>query len=82
MDAALTFSGLRVTSGALGHAARVQACARVLGAGYAELFVRMDEWRRERGDVSYAAVQPSAAAVNAMEADARDLVAAVEQLLR
>lgn len=81
MDAALTFSGLRVTSGVFGHAVRVQACAGALGAGYAELFERMDVWRRERGDVSYAAVQPSAASVAAMEEDARDLIAAVEQLL-
>jgi hypothetical protein len=81
MDAALTHAGLRVTSGAYGHGVRVRAAESVLGAGYEELFERMDVWRRERGDVSYAAVQPSGASVDAMESDARDLVAAVEQLV-
>lgn len=81
MDAALTYAGLRVTSGVGGHAARIEACASVLGAGYRELLDRMDVWRRERGDVSYAAVQPSAAAVESMETDARDLIAAVDEFL-
>lgn len=39
---------------------------------------RMDEWRRERTDVSYAAVTPSAATVAALQGDATDMVAAAE----
>jgi len=61
---------------------RVRATASVLGAGFTELFVRLDEWRRERHDVSYAAITPSAADVAAIQADARDVVAAAEGHLR
>jgi hypothetical protein len=81
MDAILTAVGLRVGSGEDSHAVRVNAAAEVLGAGYAELFERLDEWRRERHDVSYAALTPSAGAADAMRGDARDIVAAAATLL-
>lgn len=82
MDAVLAVEGLRIGSGEGSHAVRVRATASVLGAGFTELFERLDEWRRERHDVSYAAITPSAADVAAMQADARDVVAAAEGHLR
>jgi hypothetical protein len=81
MDAVLTDAGRRVTSGTHSHAVRISECAGLLGEGYVELFDRMDYWRRERGDVSYAAVTPSSSTVAAIQADARDLVDAAAQFL-
>jgi hypothetical protein len=54
----------------------------VLGAGFSDLCDRLDEWRRERHDVSYAAITPAAADVAAMQADARDVLAAAEEFVR
>ncbi len=48
----------------------------------AEIEKRVDFWRRDRADVSYAAVQPSAVSVSALQNDARDLVAAAEHFVR
>ena len=78
MDGVLAAVGLRVLSGEDSHLVRVEAVRGVLGDGYADLFDRLDLWRRERHDVSYAAITPSAADVAAMQADARDVVAAAE----
>ncbi len=78
MDAVLAVEGLRVGSGEDSHAVRVEAAASALGAGFADLFYRLGEWRRERHDVSYAAITPAAADVAAMQADARDVLAAAE----
>lgn len=76
MDAVLTVEGARIGSVEGSHAVRIEATSSFLGAGFAELFERLDEWRRERNDVSYAAIMPSAAHVAAMQADARDVLAA------
>ena len=51
----------------------------ILGEGFADLFDRLDVWRRERNEVSYAAVTPSAADVAAIQIDARDVLAAAER---
>ncbi len=81
MDAILTASGQRVGHGVDSHAVRVEGAAAILGAGYTELFERLDEWRRERHDVSYAALTPAAADVAAMQTDARDVVGAAATFL-
>ena len=78
MDALLAIDGLRVSSGEDSHAVRVEGARRVLGAGYRDLTDRLDEWRRERHGVSYAAITPGEADVAAMRADARDILEAAE----
>ena len=78
MDAVLAVEGLRVGNGEDSHAVRVEAAASVLGAGFADLFERLGEWRRERHGVSYAAITPAAADVAAMQGDARDVLAAAQ----
>jgi hypothetical protein len=78
MDALLAVEGLRVGSGEESHAVRVEGARRILGGGYGDLCDRLDEWRRERHGVSYAAVTPAAADVAAIQADARDILAATE----
>src|SRR5438876_4898311 len=52
MDALLAVEGLRVGSGEGSHSVRVEGCRTILGAGLDELCDRLDEWRRERHDVS------------------------------
>lgn len=79
MDAVLAIEGLRVGSGEESHTVRVEEVSRILGSGHADLFDRLDEWRRQRHRVSYAAVTPAAADVAAMQADARDVLAAAER---
>jgi hypothetical protein len=74
MDAILAKAGLRVGSGVDSHRVRIEAVAGLVGTGYAELFVRLNEWRRERGGVSYAALTPSQSVVVAMQGDARDIL--------
>lgn len=81
MDAVLTHVGRRVTSGTHGHAARIGECRAHLGGGYNELMDRLDEWRRERGDVSYRAARSSDAIVAAIQGDTADLIAAAEQFM-
>lgn len=81
MDAVLAASGMRVGRGQDSHAVRIEACRAAAGGGYAELCTRLDEWRRERHDVSYAAITPAAADVAAMQADARDMLEAAKQHL-
>jgi hypothetical protein len=81
MDAVLANAGLRIGRGDDSHVVRVEAAQGVLGVGYSELFERLGEWRRERHEVSYAAVTPSAADVAAMQGDARDVIAAVESVI-
>lgn len=82
MDAVLAAAGLRVGSGEDSHAVRVDGARGVLGGGFEELFDRLDEWRRERHDVSYAAITPAAADVAAMQTDTRDVLAAAEDHVR
>jgi hypothetical protein len=81
MDTVLIASGRRIGRGEDSHAVRVEAARQVLGRGYGDLFERLDEWRRQRHGVSYAAVAPSAAMVAALQADARDMVAAATTYL-
>jgi hypothetical protein len=48
---------------------------RLTGGSHAELFERLqDEWRDQRGEVSYGALVPPAAAVDSQRADTRELV--------
>jgi hypothetical protein len=82
MDALLTAAGLRIGRGQDSHAVRVETTRQVLGAGFSDLCDRLDEWRRERHDVSYAAITPAAGDVAAMQADARDILAAAEAFVR
>lgn len=79
MDAILAATGRRVGSGEDSHAVRVEAARGVLGGGYEELFERLDEWRRTRHGVSYAAITPSSADVSGIQGDARDVLAAAER---
>lgn len=78
MDALLAAAGWRVGRGEESHAVRIEGARRTLGAGYDGLCDRLDVWRRERHDVSYAAITPAAADVAAMQTDARDILAAAE----
>lgn len=82
MDALLAVAGLRVGNGEGSHAVRVEGARSVLGAGFGDLCDRLDEWRRERHGVSYAAITPAAADVAAMQTDARDILAAAEGHVR
>jgi len=82
MDALLTAAGLRIGRGQDSHAVRIATTRQVLGAAFDDLCDRLDEWRRERHDVSYAAITPAAADVAAMQADARDILAAAEEYVR
>jgi hypothetical protein len=78
MDAILAVEGLAIGPGEESHVVRVEAARGAVGKGYADLFERLDEWRRDRHAVSYAAVRPPAAAAASMQADARDIVAVSE----
>lgn len=82
MDALLAVEGLRVGSGEDSHAVRVEGARQILGAGFGDLCDRLDEWRRERHDVSYAAIRPAAADVAALQTDGRDILAAAEGHVR
>jgi hypothetical protein len=81
MDAVLTASGRRVGSGEDSHIVRVEAACGVLGAGYQELFERLDQWRRTRHYVSYAAITPPTAEVAALQGDARDVLDAAARFV-
>ena len=81
MDAVLAAAGSRVTSGINSHRVRIHEVAALLGDGYGDLADRMDEWRRERSGVSYAAVEPSAASVAALQQDAREMVEAAARFV-
>jgi hypothetical protein len=78
MDSLLAVEGLRVGSGEGSHAVRVEGVRTILGAGFDDLCDHLDEWRRERHDVSYAAITPAAADVAALQRDTRDILAATE----
>jgi hypothetical protein len=80
MDAVLATGGFRIGSGEDSHAVRIETF-HVLGGGFGDLRERLDEWRRERHGVSYRAITPAAADVAAMQADARDIVAAAADYL-
>jgi hypothetical protein len=82
MDALLAAAGLRIGRGEDSHAVRVETTREVLGAGFSDLCDRLDEWRRERHDVSYGAITPPASDVAAMQADARDILAAADDFVR
>src|SRR5437667_10411729 len=79
MDAILAATGLRIERGEDSHIVRIETTRGILGAGYGELFDRLDEWRRERHGVSYAAIEPAAGVVAAMQDDARDVVSAAHR---
>lgn len=82
MDALLAAAGLRIGRGEHSHAVRIETTRQVLGAAFSDLGERLDEWRRERHDVSYAAITPGAADVAALQADARDILAVAEDFVR
>jgi hypothetical protein len=82
MDALLAAAGFRIGRGQDSHVVRVETVRQVLGAGFGDLCDRLDEWRREHHDVSYAAITPAASDVAAMQADAREILAAAEDLVR
>lgn len=81
MQAVLALDGWRITRGDESHVVLIEIASAALGAGYAELFERLDEWRRARHGVSYAAVTPGAAMVDALRTDARDVISAAEEFL-
>jgi hypothetical protein len=81
MDALLAATGSRVTSGEESHRVRIDEAARIAGSAYTELFERLDVWRADRNQVSYAAFEPSGGAVNALRTDASDLLDTVERIL-
>jgi len=66
----------------VGSGVRVEATRGLLGAGFGDLCDRLDEWRRQRHEVSYAAITPAAADVEAMQTDARDILGAAEAHIR
>jgi hypothetical protein len=75
MDAVLVFEGRVVGSGEASHIVRIGETLRLTGGSYAELFERLqDEWRDQRGEVSYGALVPPAAEVDSQRADTRELV--------
>ena len=82
MDAILTKAGRTVGYGEFAHVTRINEALRLAGGAYSELFARIgDEWRVERGEVSYGAVAPSAAMVAAQHDDAREVVALAGRVL-
>lgn len=81
LDALLASRGHRVTSGEESHRVRIEAAAALAGAGHEELFERLDVWRADRHAVSYAALDPTAAAVDALRTDVHDLLDVVARLL-
>ena len=81
MDGLLAAVGRRVGAGVESHSVRIAEAARHLGGGYAELTERLQIWRSERAEVSYAAITPGAQDVAALREDAHDLLAAVHQFL-
>jgi len=82
MDGLRAAEGRRVGSGEDSHAVHVEATRGLLGAGFGDLCDRLDEWRRQRHEVSYAAITPAAADVEAMQTDARDILGAAEAHIR
>ena len=81
MDALLAAAGSRVTSGEESHRVRIADAARLAGPAHSNLFERLDVWRADRNQVSYAAVDPPGASVGALRADTRDLLTAIAALL-
>lgn len=81
MDALLAASGRRVTSGEESHRVRIHEAARLAGDAHSELFERLDVWRADRNLVSYAAVDPPGASLDALRIDTRDLLATIAALL-
>ena len=75
MDAVLALEGRAVGSGEASHIVRIGETLRLIGGSHAELFERLqDEWRGQRGEVSYGALVPPAAQVDSQRADAHELV--------
>lgn len=81
MDAILAASGSRVRSGEESHRVRIAEAARISGPAYAELFERLNVWRTDRHQVSYAALEPSGAEIDALGVDANDLLESVGRIL-
>jgi hypothetical protein len=82
IDAVLAASGRRVGRGEESHIVHLEGARAVLGGGYEDLFERLDEWRRTRHEVSYAAITPSEADLAAIQGEAREVLAAAEQYLK
>lgn len=73
-------AGSRVTSGEESHRVWIEEAGRLAGPAYADLFERLDVWRADRNQVSYAALEPSGGAIVALRTDARDLLTSVERI--
>jgi hypothetical protein len=72
MDAVLTYEGRTVGAGEASHIVRIGETLRLTGDSNAELFERLqDEWRVERGEVSYGVVVPPEAEVESQRSDTR-----------
>jgi hypothetical protein len=75
MDAILAFSGRTVGLGESSHVVRIGEALRLVGSSHEELFERLqDEWREQRGEVSYGALVPPAAEVDSQRSDTRELI--------
>jgi hypothetical protein len=78
MDAVLAFEGRAIGSGEASHVVRIGETVRLTGGSHAELFERLqDEWRGQRGEVSYGAFVPPAAEVDSQRTDTSELIAIV-----
>jgi hypothetical protein len=74
MKAVLAAAGRDVGGGDAGHVVMIGETNGILGDAYTDLLTRVSEDRRERNDVSYAAVRATPLAVEAMRSDARELI--------
>jgi hypothetical protein len=79
MSAVLASSGRAVGGGDSGHVVLIGETNRLLGDAFTELLARVSETRRERNDVSYAAVRATPMAVESARQDARDLIDAARR---
>jgi hypothetical protein len=78
MDGLLVFEGRAIGSGEASHIVRIGEALRLTSASHKELFARLqDEWRDQRGEVSYGALVPPAAEVDSQRTDTRELIAIV-----
>jgi hypothetical protein len=74
MSGVLAAAGRDVGGGDSGHIVLVGEANGILGAAFTELLDRVSDDRRERNDVSYAAVQATPLAVETARQDARELI--------
>ncbi len=82
MKAVLAAGGRDVGGGDDGHVVLIGEVGGLLGPVFDELLARIGEDRRERNAVSYAAVVPSALAVETVRQDARELLDAASRFVR